>query len=613
MAPQAFQLALQHYQAGRVGEAERLCRQVLAEHPAHADALHLLGVIAGHAGHLADAENLVLQAIAAAPRNPAFYSTLGIFQEKQGKIDQAITSHQHALNIEPNYAQAHHNLGIAWRKKGEFETAIGYYRKALELKPDFAEAHCNLANALAHEGQVDPAFSHYQQALALKPNLAEAHNNLGNRFKDIGQIDEAIACYRRALAIKPDYVEANSNILYALNYHPDVDVKRISEEHGRWNQRYAARLKRFAHSPSNRSPDGRLRIGYLSPFFFDQAESFFTVPLLANHDHAAFEIFCYSDVINPDQITARLRNYADVWREVCNQSDESVAQIIYDDHVDILIDLTMHMAEGRPLVFARKPAPVQACWLAYPGTTGLTTMDYRITDSFMDPPDADTSCYSESSIRLPDCWVVYDPLAENPPHPPERTGRFTFGSLNNPAKINDAVIRLWGRLLQAVPESRLLLQAKSQEHRHRIASILTCFGVTHDRLEFVGWMPRSKYLSTYGQIDIALDPLPYNGITTTCDSLYMGTPVLTLAGQTTAGRAGQAILNTIGLEEFVAHTPDEFVETGSKLANDVPRLIKIRRTLRFRLAASPLMDAPRFARNMEAAYQQMWQACSSRA
>jgi predicted O-linked N-acetylglucosamine transferase (SPINDLY family) len=357
---------------------------------------------------------------------------------------------------------------------------------------------------------------------------------------------------------------------------------------------------------NDRNPGRRLKIGYVSPDFHLHAESFFTVPLLGHHDHAAYEIHCYSSVIRPDPITEWLRQRADGWREVRDENDEALAQIIRRDGIDILVDLTMHMAHNRAPLFARKPAPVQACWLAYPGGTGLEAMDYRLTDAFMDPFDADMSCYVEQSIRLPDCWVVYDPLSDLPPRPAEQTGPITFGSLNNPSKLNDPLLALWARVLQAVPGSRLLLQVLSREHRRHIGCVMESLGIAPERLQFAGRMERPEYLRCYDRIDIALDPLPYNGITTTCDALYMGTPVLTLAGQTAAGRAGKAMLNTIGLGELVTHTPDEFVRRAAELAADLPHLIALRRGLRARLSGSPLMDAPRFARNIEAAYRHMW-------
>ncbi|NJL30890.1 MAG: hypothetical protein HC898_04260 [Phycisphaerales bacterium] len=242
----------------------------------------------------------------------------------------------------------------------------------------------------------------------------------------------------------------------------------------------------------------------------------------------------------------------------------------------------------------------------------MDAMDYRITDAHMDPLDADVSCYTEKSVRMPDCWVVYDPLVEMPARPAKQTGPVTFGSLNNPAKMNQPLLKLWARVLQAVPDSRLLLLVISPEYRRLITRWLAEEGVVEERIIFVGRMSRSEYLRMYDRIDIALDTLPYNGITTTCDALYMGTPVVTLAGKTAAGRAGLAMLRTIELGELAAQSPDELVEICRGLAQDQQRLESLRAGLRQRMQQSPLMDAPRFARNMEAAYRKMWQAwCSA--
>jgi protein O-GlcNAc transferase len=607
MIQQALELAIQHHQAGRLHQAELLYRQILAQQPGHADALHMLGVIAHQMGHHDGAVDLIRQAIARQPNFPGALSNLGLALKDLGKFDEAIAAFRQAIGLRPNFGETYSNLGLALQAKGEIDAAIAAFRQAIFLKPGYAEAHYNLGIALKDKGQVDAAIAAYHLALALKPYSPAAYSNLGTALKDQGQVGAAIAAYRQALILTPEDARIHSNLVYALCFQPTCDALALAEEQRRWNHQHADPLKVEIQPHTNeRAPERRLRIGYVSPDFRDQSESFFTVPLLEHHDHGGFEIYCYSSVIRPDPITARLQKGADVWRDVAGEKDASLAAIIRRDGIDILVDLTMHMAYNRALLFARKPAPVQVCWLAYPGSSGLEMMDYRLTDAFMDPVDADTSCYTEQSIRLPDCWVVYDSLIDLPPRPAEQSGPITFGSLNNPGKLNDPLVLLWARVLQAVPGSRLLLQVLSGEHRQRIERMMESQGITPDRLQFVGKMGRPQYLRCYDQIDIALDPLPYNGITTTCDALWMGVPVLTLAGQTAAGRAGKALLSTIGLGEWVTHTPDEFVQRAVELAADLPGLIELRRSLRARITASPLMDAPRFARHMEAAYRQMW-------
>ena len=351
--------------------------------------------------------------------------------------------------------------------------------------------------------------------------------------------------------------------------------------------------------PNDRSPERRLRIGYVSPHFRNQATSFFTAPLLGAHDRAHFEIYCYADVLRRDEITVMLQQRADVWRDVVGQADEQIAAIIRQDKIDILIDLTMHMAEGRPLLFARKPAPVQVAWLAYPGTTGLTTMDYRLTDPHLDPFDAaqagpfdaaqggppglNDAYYSEISYRLPDTALCYHPLTAEPAVnslPALRNGRVTFGSLNQFAKANDMVLRMWAATLAAVPNSRMLVLAPRGSHRQRLEDALRAAGGDPRQIEYLDRQPRQQYLEFYHRIDIVLDTYPYNGETTSLDGLWMGVPMVTLCGTTAPSRAGLCFLSHLGLVDLVAKTPEQFAQIAARLAGDLPRLAELRQTLR---------------------------------
>jgi predicted O-linked N-acetylglucosamine transferase (SPINDLY family) len=290
-------------------------------------------------------------------------------------------------------------------------------------------------------------------------------------------------------------------------------------------------------------------------------------------------------------------------------TDEEAAGRIREDRIDILVDLTMHMAHGRPLVFARKPAPVQAAWLAYPGTTGMSAMDYRLTDPHLDPPGLNDHFYSETSIRLPDSFWCYDPLVTElaiNPLPAEANGFLTFGCLNNFCKVNEQVLRLWAQVLKTVPGSRFMLLCPEGNHRQPLLDLMQRQGISPDRIELIAGRPRLQYLELYHRMDVGLDSLPYNGHTTSLDSYWMGVPVVTLVGQTVVGRAGLSQLTNLGLPELIARTPEQYVQIAADLAGNLPRLAELRRTLRARLQASPLMDAPRFARNIEAAYRQMW-------
>jgi predicted O-linked N-acetylglucosamine transferase (SPINDLY family) len=432
----------------------------------------------------------------------------------------------------------------------------------------------------------------------------------------VGRISEAVACYQRAIALKPDYVEAHSGLVFALPFCPETDAHSLCEENRRWGRQFAEPLARFiAPHPNDRSPERRLRIGYVSPNFRNHCQRFFTVPLFSSHDHRNFEIFCYSHVRNADEITARLRHCADVWRDIVGLDDEQVAHLIREDQIDILVDLTMHMAYNRVRIFARKPAPVQVCWLAYPGTTGLTSIDYRLTDPYLDPPGGDDTCYVEESVRLPDTFWCYHPPDDGPAVgalPALANGFVTFGCLNHFAKVNAAVLVLWGQVLRAVAGARLLMFVSEGPHRRDTLERLEQEGVAPGRVAFVAEQPHREYLETYHGIDLALDTFPSNGHTTSLDALWMGVPVVTLVGPTVVGRAGLSQLTNLGLSELVATTPDQFVGIAVELAENLQRLRDLRATLRERMRRSPLMDAPRFARGIEAAYRSMWQRWCAR-
>ncbi len=637
---QTLRAAFEHRQAGRLAEAENCCRQILALETNHADALHLLGLIAHQVGRRKVAVSLLRQAIAANPAAASYHNNLGLVLDAdaaiaafrtalrlqpdlaeahnnlgnalraRGQAAEAIAEFSEAIAIKPDYAEAHNNLGIALREEGRIDEAIAAYERALEFRPDLPAVHNNLGNALAQQGRFDAAIAEFEAALRIAPDYAEAQNNLGNARKDFGQLDEALACYRKARSLQPGNAAWHSNLLYTLEYLDGADAHTLRAEQARWNEGHGAPLRRFiAPHRNDHAPGRRLRIGYVSPDFWHQAECHFVVPLLEAHDREHFAVHAYSSVRRPDFVTARLRKSVEHWRDVLALSDEQLAAQIRADGIDILVDLTMHMRDHRLLTFARKPAPVQVSWLAYPGRTGLETIDYRLTDALMEPADAGEMETAEEPMRLPDSWCCYEPVGESPavaPLPALQRGHVTFGSLNNFCKLNDSVLRRWARLLAAVDASRLLLLSPEGEPRARLRAFFENHGVGGDRLDFESSRGRRDYLNLYARIDIGLDPFPYNGITTTCDALWMGVPVLTLPGVRPASRAGLSLLTSAGLPEWAAHSEQEHAQLGAQWASDIPRLAQLRAILRPRMQASSLMDARRFARNVEAAYREMW-------
>ena len=644
--PQALQIAGDHHRAGRLAEAETLCRQILAIQPNHADALHSLGLIAHQAGRDPLAVEWIRKAIFLAPNNPVAHFNLGVVCRALGRLDEAITAFRRALQLQPDFLEAHNNLGIALKDRGWIDEAIAAYRRALELNPDlseiqnnlsdalrerglldaaiaacrralelksdFPEAHNNLGNALKERGRLDEAVAAYQRALELKPGDPKFHVNLGNALRDGGFLDEAAAAFRRALEIRPDHVWAQSNLIFALHFHPAHDDAAIREECARWNRRFSDPVKQFVVPQARDSRvGGRLRVGYVSPDFRDHVVGHFALPLFERHDRERFEILCYSGVARPDEMTERLRALAGGWRNTIGVPDGRLAEMIREDGVDILVDLAMHTAGNRLRVFARQPAPVQVTWLAYPGSTGLPSIGYRLTDACMDPPGDEAVWSAEEPVRLPGCWCCYQPVGDYPEinELPARSAEgVTFGSLNNFAKVNEEVLALWARVMDVVRGSRLVMFCPGGRARERVRAFLSAREIAAERVEFVGGLPRGEYLRLYQRIDLGLDPFPCNGMTTTCDALWMGVPVLTLPGKRPVSRAGLSLLSSVGLGDLAASSEEDYVRMAVELAGDLPRLADLRAKMRARMLASPLMDAPRFARNVEAAYRSMWES-----
>jgi protein O-GlcNAc transferase len=598
------------YRCGQFEEAIVAGRRALALDPDSAMACNNLGCALTAARRLPEAVDVLQRAITLRPDFAEAWYNLASALKEQGKYAEAAAACRRALALRPDRVQSHVNLGNILQADRQFDEAIVCYRRALELRPDDVEALSNLGNALRSCGELDDAIAAFRRCIALRPDFHVAYCNLGNALKDSGRIDDAIRCFRRAVEICPSDVISHSNLAYSVSYHPDYDSAAILAENRRWNVLHTAGLRvgsrTYDHDPD---PERPLRIGYVGADFRDHCQSLFTIPLFAHHDHEQFEVYCYANVPRPDAFTERLRRLTDFWRETAGLSDEEVARQVESDGIDLLIDLTMHMSNGRPLLMARKPAPVQVAYLAYPGTTGLSAVDYRLTDPYLDPPGETDADSVEQSVRLPKTFWCYDPLTKQPvPNalPALRTGRITFGCLNNFCKVSDVTLDMWSRVLGSVENSRLILLSPRGKHRERVRQRFREGNVDPARVEFVEHRPRSKYLELYHEIDMTLDTLPYNGHTTSLDSLWMGVPVVTCVGRTVVGRAGYSQLSNLGLSRWVAWTVDEFVSIASQLARDVTRLSEIRATLRGYMERSPLMDAERFTRHVESAYRFMW-------
>jgi protein O-GlcNAc transferase len=554
------------------------------------------------------------QAIALDGEYADAYNNLGNALSVLGRMPEAIACYRRALALQPDNATVHNNLGNTLARIGQAEEAVAHYRRALAARPDNAQMHNNLGNTLATLGRVREAIGHYEQAIALKPDDAEVHGNLANALSAFGRADEAFERFERALALTPDNNATYSNLLLVMNASARFDAENVFAAHRRYAERFETPLvASWPQHANERSPDRPLRIGYVSSDLRTHSIAWFIEPVLANHDRERFQVYAYHGHEVEDEVSRRLRAYVTEWRTLVGLSDEEVARGIREDGIDILVDLNGHTAMNRLLVFARKPAPVQVTWLGYPNTSGLAAMDYRLTDRFADPEGMTERYHTETLWRLPESFSCYRPPDAAPEVgalPCVESGAVTFGSFNNRAKIGPEVVALWASVLHGVPGSRLMLKGKGYDDESVQAALREAFrdhGIGSERLQLHGGHDtHAEHLRRYHEIDIALDPFPYNGTTTTCDALWMGVPVVTLEGHAHVSRVGVSLLNHLGLSEWIANSAQGYVEIAARWAADAPRLAALRRQLRARMTGSPLTDARTFTRHLESSYRSMW-------
>ena len=563
------------------------------------------------------------KAIALHPGNTGAHYTRGVALQHLWRSQDAEQSYREVLRIDPRQSDARNNLGLVLLYSGRAEEAAEVFRDLSADKRNGAIAliaHTNLALALMELDRYQDAEASARNALALEPHYAPALDNLGCALREQGRVEEAIVQYRHAVSRHPGFLAAHHNLLLALNYCSDRDTKAIFAEHRHWAQHHADPLFEHRGYGNERDVAKRLRVGYVSSDFRSHSVAFFLEPLLASHDRSQFEVYCYSNVARPDATTDRLRGLADCWRTVSGRSDQQVTENIRQDGIDILVDLAGHTFGHRLLVFARKPAPVQVTWLGYPNTTGMMAMDYRLTDAWADPLDDGDARYTETLVRLSRGFLCYHPLPDSPPVsdlPSRAAGYITFGCFNNSAKITAPVLDAWSEILKAVPASRLLLKSRQLRDpplRRRFEVEFQNRGVDPERVEMAGRI-ESKYghLDLYGRVDIGLDPFPYNGTTTTCEALWMGVPVVVLAGDRHAGRVGVSLLTSANLTELIARTVPEYQRLAVELAQNSEHLATYRSAMRDRIQQSPLLDAAGFTRAMESAFRAMWRKWCERA
>jgi len=487
----------------------------------------------------------------------------------------------------------------------------------LTTDPGEIDALSMLGHVYMRRLQFDTALDYFDEALRRGGEMAVLHANRAGALRALGRYDAALAAARRAAALEPDAFVRAADVLFVLNQDPAVTPEQLFAEHRQVAARFLDVVPRLGIPPSRLAdPERRLRIGYLSGDFRDHAVAFFIEPLLANRDRGQFEVLCYQTIGKSDERTGRWRTLADAWYDVTDAADDALAGAILDHRVDILVDLAGLTRGSRALALARKPAPVQVSYLGYLGTTGSRAIDYRITDARADPPGAADRFHSEQLIRLPQSLWCFAPWPEMPPpaaRPHATDAPLVFGSFNRLTKIHPRVLRLWARLLERVANSELwILDVPSEEMRGPLLSAFRELGVAESRVKTQSRQLRADYWQTIRRADIALDPFPYNGGATTCECLWLGVPVVTKAGAMGFARSGASILGAIGLPELVAESEDQYLEIAVRLATDRPRLRALQRGLREHMRAAPLMDAPAFMRDLEAAYRDTWRrACAA--
>ncbi|MCC7370360.1 MAG: tetratricopeptide repeat protein [Chloroflexi bacterium] len=599
------------YAADRLNEACDCFREAAALQPDAAGAWSNLGAAQLRLGLLADAEANQRRAVALDPNSIAAWNNLGNVLVARCRWQEAAEVLVGVVQCAPDDPNGWTNFGHALAGLDRYQEAQDAFQHALDLNPSLPAALVGMGDCIQKLQHASAAVSWYERALAIQPDNPDACEHYGVALQTLARLPEAEAMFRRCIALDPERAQIHSAVIFVLDLQEGAEAA-AAEERRRWNAHFG---RQPGAAPAvhlqDRTPSRRLRVGYVSADFRHHSAAYAILPILRAHDRAQVEVFCYSGVRQSDHVTAQIRSLADGWHDVAQLNDDELAALIRYDRIDILVDLSGHSGDNRLTVFAHEPAPVQVTAWGYAASTGLNTMRYFLADAVVVPPEARTA-YSEEVISLPSVLCY-----EAPPYLPRLTqlpaasrGYVTFGAFNRLPKVSDDAVATWGKVLAAVPTARLLLKCSGADispERERLLARLAGAGIAPERVTLLGSTPHPDHLAAHAEIDIMLDTFPQSGGITTLDALVMGVPVVTLLGERVPGRVSASFLTTLGLSDLVTSTPRQYVEIAARLAGDLPRLQHERATLRERLYASPIGNAPLYTRAVEAIYQQLWQ------
>jgi predicted O-linked N-acetylglucosamine transferase (SPINDLY family) len=602
-------IALQ--EQGRADEAAQRFRELLAQAPESPDLHFNLGNACRDLGRLDEALASYAKALALAPDLAAAHVNMGGTLLNQGKRQQALACFRKALALEPELAEAHYNLGVASYQAGDLRSAKQALAKYLETHPDDRTALITLGEAHSRSNELDEATRCFDRVLARNPAATDAHNGLANVLRNQARHQDAIRHYEIAILNDDNPVVAYQNLLFCMMCTGTFSAADIYSRHRDFALRFEQPLLSSQTPPPNDpDPDRRLRIGYVSPEFRTNVVGHYIQPILENHDRAKFEIHGYSVGFVHDETTSRIASLVDQWHDVHLLSDAEIASSVRSDKIDVLVDLCGHGPGNRILAFARKPAPVQVNYLDYSATTGMSSIDYRLTTEYCDPSGISDRYYSELLYRLDATYWTYNPAVRPPltELPLKSNGYVTFGSFNLYYRITAQVLDVWMRLLKSVPDSRLLvLGVPAGSTQAALLERLDRAGIARARISMHGTVSYERYNELMGTVDVALAPFPYNGATTVMDCLWNGLPVVSMkGGETFCSRLGCSVLDTMDLSSLIARDESDYIRIASDFALGTPRLEQLRRSVRERLERSPMRDFPAFTRGLERAYRSMW-------